>query len=92
MQLNVRQSRYFGRAKTLFQLILASTVANLTLVASKLGLMGRPRSGRNASGFSFVSLVAVWIAVICDLLALIPAYAVLLTIYASPNGASRPRF
>ncbi|MDP2661396.1 MAG: hypothetical protein Q8R28_11780, partial [Dehalococcoidia bacterium] len=29
----------FGRAKTLFQLLMAATVANLTLVATKAGLM-----------------------------------------------------
>jgi hypothetical protein len=39
MQLGVRQARYFGRAKTLFQLLMAATVANLTLVATKMGLM-----------------------------------------------------
>ena len=38
VQLGVRQSRYFGRAKTKFQLYLAATVANLTLMAGKLGL------------------------------------------------------
>ncbi len=32
-QLGVRQARYMGRAKTLFQLVMAATVANLTLVA-----------------------------------------------------------
>ena len=32
--------RYFGRAKTRFQLYLAATVANLTLVAGKAGLTG----------------------------------------------------
>ena len=37
VQLGIRQSRYFGRAKTRFQLYLAATVANLTLVAGKLG-------------------------------------------------------
>ena len=40
VQLGVRQARYFGRTKTLFQLLMASTVANLTLVAGKVGLMG----------------------------------------------------
>jgi Transposase DDE domain/Transposase domain (DUF772) len=39
MQLGVRQARYFGRSKTLFQLLMAATVANLTLVASRVGLM-----------------------------------------------------
>ena len=37
VQLGIRQSRYFGRAKTKFQLYLAATVANLTLVAAKAG-------------------------------------------------------
>ena len=37
-QLGIRQARYFGRVKTKFQLYLAATVANLTLVAGKLGL------------------------------------------------------
>src|SRR5215216_3657624 len=39
MQLGVRQARYIGRAKTLFQLLMAATVANLTLVAMRIGLM-----------------------------------------------------
>ena len=38
VQLGIRQARYFGRVKTRFQLYLAATVANLTLVASKAGL------------------------------------------------------
>ncbi len=39
MQLGVRQARYVGRTKTLFQLLMAATVANLTLVATKSGFM-----------------------------------------------------
>ena len=39
MQLGVHQARYFGRTKTLLQLLIAATVANLTLVATKAGLM-----------------------------------------------------
>ena len=38
VQLGIRQSRYFGRVKTKFQLYLAATVANLTLVLGKIGL------------------------------------------------------
>ena len=38
VQLGIRQSRYFGRAKTRFQLYLAATVSNLTLVTAKAGL------------------------------------------------------
>ena len=44
MQLKMRQSRFFGRAKTLFQLVMAATVANLTLifkVTRKTGDKGR---------------------------------------------------
>ena len=37
VQLGTRQSRYFGRAKTRFQLYLAATVANLTLPADTRG-------------------------------------------------------
>ena len=40
VQLGICQARYFGRAKTRFQLYLAATVANLTLVAGKDGLTG----------------------------------------------------
>jgi hypothetical protein len=44
MQLGVRQARYFGRVKTLCQLLLAATVANLTLAATTVGLLrGRRR-------------------------------------------------
>jgi hypothetical protein len=35
VQLGIRQARHFGRRKTLFQLLMAATVANLTLVANK---------------------------------------------------------
>ena len=50
VQLGIRQSRYFGRVKTRFQLYLAATVANLTLVAGKLGWSGRTggATGRSA--------------------------------------------
>jgi hypothetical protein len=48
VQLGVRQSRYFGRVKTLFQLLLAATVANLTLVATRMGMMSQgPGSSPN---------------------------------------------
>ena len=36
VQLGVRQARYLGRTKTLFQLLMAATVANPTLVAGKV--------------------------------------------------------
>jgi transposase len=40
VQLGVRKSRYFGRTKTLFQALMAAAVANLTLIAGKMGEMG----------------------------------------------------
>jgi transposase len=40
VQLGIRQARYFGRAKTLYQLLMAATVANLTLVAGQVGQIG----------------------------------------------------
>jgi hypothetical protein len=39
VQLGIRQARYFGRKKTTFQLLLAATVANLTLIATRTGQM-----------------------------------------------------
>ena len=45
VQLGIRQSRYFGRVKTRFQVYLAATVANLTLVLGKIGLSGGTSGG-----------------------------------------------
>jgi hypothetical protein len=47
VQLGVRQARYVGRAKTLFQVRLAATVANLTLVADLQGRR-KTRTSRQA--------------------------------------------
>ena len=55
VQLGIRQSRYFGRAKTRFQLYLAATVANRTLVAAKAGLTGETGSGPPSAGRSLVA-------------------------------------
>ena len=76
VQLGIRQARYFGRVKTKFQLYLAATVANLTLVAGKIGLLGSTDGGaaghrvvRNvvhtvvanaAANFSVVRLGQLW--------------------------------
>ena len=48
VQLGLRQSRYFGRVKTRFQLYLAATVANLTLVAGKIELSDSVGGGAEA--------------------------------------------
>ena len=58
VQLGIRQSRYFGRIKTRFQLYLAATVANLTLVAGKCGLTGDTGSGPPCAGRSLVAGIA----------------------------------
>ena len=58
VQLGIRQSRYFGRIKTRFQLYLAATVANLTLVAGKCGLTGETGSGPPCAGRSLVAGIA----------------------------------
>ena len=72
VQLGIRQARYFGRAKTRFQLYLAATVANLTLVAGKSGLTGDisgaaiasraacAGTGSAASNFDAIRLVQIW--------------------------------
>ena len=56
VQLGIRQARYFGRVKTTFQLYLAATVANLTLVAGKIGRSGSTDGG--AAGHRVVLNVA----------------------------------
>lgn len=50
VQLGMRQARYFGRAKTRFQLLMAATVANLTLLATKAGLEARLRRAAASTG------------------------------------------
>ena len=57
VQLGIRQARYFGRVKTKFQLYLAATVANLTLVAGKIGLSGS--IGGGAAGHRVVRNVVL---------------------------------
>jgi hypothetical protein len=58
MGLGMRQARYFGRAKTRFQLFLAAAVANLTLVAGKTGLM----KGKAGEKPLLSKLLAAWLA------------------------------
>jgi transposase len=53
-QLGVRQSRYLGWAKTLFQLLMAATVANLTLVAASV------IKAKRSFAFIFASLRRLW--------------------------------
>ena len=100
VQLGIRQSRYFGRVKTKFQLYLAATVANLTLVAGKIGLSGSTGGGaaghrvvlndvravvaNAAANFSVIRLGQLW--------SLILFVSALLPKPLSPTKAFRPGF
>ena len=96
VQLGIRQSRYFGRIKTRFQLYLAATVANLTLVAAKAGLTGEPGSGPSAGsalaagmGNSAANCGAAWLGQITTLTLLAAA---LLPKSLFPTRGFRPDF
>ena len=100
VQLGIRQARYFGRVKTKFQLYLAATVANLTLVAGKIGLSGSTGGGATgrrvvlnvvhtvvanaAADFSAVRLGQLW--------SLILLTSALLPKSLYPTRAFRPAF
>ena len=72
VQLGIRQARYFARARTRFQLYLAATVANLTLVEGKAGLTGDiggaaigshaawANTGRVAANFGAIRIGQIW--------------------------------
>ena len=93
VQLGIRQSRYCERAKTRFQLYLAATVANLTLVAAKAGLTGETGSGPPSAGRALVRWHrqprAAWLGQITTLTLL--AAALLTKSFSSTRG-SRPSF
>ncbi len=82
MQLGLRQDRYFGRTKTLFQLLLAATVANLTLVATRTRLMrGRHRHNLQPS------------TQILDLLPILNViHSLFAAVFTCQHPAFRPRF
>jgi hypothetical protein len=67
MQLGSRQARYIGWTKTLFQLALAATVANLTLLAGRA--VAHPPQAGAVSGSSSAAAVLT-VAVLVLLLAL----------------------
>jgi hypothetical protein len=58
VQLGIRQARYFGRKKTTFQLLLAATVANLTLIATQIGQM--TPGGKSVSSFFHHLSSQIW--------------------------------
>ena len=95
-QLGIRQARYFGRVKTKFQLYLAATVANLTLMAGKLGLTddtGDGPLGNHVIGAEVVNTVATFAAIrLAQIWSLAFLTSVLLPQSHFPNQAFRPDF
>ena len=94
--LGIRQSRYFGRAKTKFQLYLAATVANLILVAAKVGLPGGTGGGCSVGNSLRTKAIRSALDFVPARFAQILTPALLasasLLIYISPNKAFRPDF
>ncbi len=75
VQLGIRQSRYFGRVKTRFQLLMAATVANLTLVAAKMEMMKVARGMNNMLSSRVNALIAFLITFSLFGQSLIPVHA-----------------
>ena len=99
VHLGIRQSRYFGRVKTRFQLYLAATVANLTLVAAKTGLPGGTggscsvgSSLRTKAIHSALEIVPARFAQILTLTLLASASLPKFISFISPDKAFRPDF
>ena len=96
VQMGIRQSRYFGRVKTRFQLYLAATVANLTLVASKAGLredIGGPSKVGSVLRIRTIHSTVDFIpARLCQIWALALLTSASLPKFISPNRAFRPDF
>ena len=96
VHLGIRQSRYFGRVKTRFQLYLAATVANLILVAAKVGLPGGTGGGCSVGNSLRTKAISSALDFVPARFAQILTPALLasasLLIYISPNKAFQPDF
>ena len=99
VHLGIRQSRYFGRVKTKFQLYLAATVANLTLVAAKACLPGGTGGGcsggsslRTKAILSALETVPARLAQVMPLALLASASLPKFIPFISPDKAFRPDF
>ena len=92
VQLGICQSRYFGRIKTRFQLYLAATVANLTLVASRAGMTGATGSGSASAGRALVNGITNLVAWLGQISTLTLLPAALLTKSLFPTRSFRPSF
>ena len=63
VQLGLRQARYVGRTKTLFQLLMAAAVANLTLLALANGANPAHRAPADAAAVAVLlvaTLLTLW--------------------------------
>ena len=58
VQLGIRQARYVGRTKTVFQICLAAAVANLTLLAASTNALA------DTSSDGFGRILTVWAALV----------------------------
>ena len=99
VQLGIRQARYFGRAKTKFQLYLAATVANLTLVAAKACLPANTGGGSSVGRVFHAGTIRSALEIVPARLAQILTLALLTSASLpefipsiSPNRAFRPDF
>ena len=96
VQLGIRQSRYFGRAKTEFQLYLAATVANLTLVAAKASLSANTGCGSSVGNAPRARTIRSALEIVPARLAQILTLALLASAKLSKcrliNKAFRPDF
>ena len=99
VHLGIPQSRYFGRVKTRFQLYLAATVANLTLVAAKADLPGGTGGGcsggsslRTKAIRSALDLVPARLGQVMPLALLASASLPKFIPFISPDKAFRPDF
>ena len=96
VRLGIRQSRYFGRVKTGFQLYLAATVANRTLVAAKVGLPTNTGGGSSIGSALRAGTIRSALEIVPARLAQILTLALLasasLPEYIFPYRAFRPDF
>ena len=88
VQLGIRQARYVGRPKTLFQLLMAATVANLTRIAG-LDAASSGQSGLQTG--PSLALIVLWVAAAALLAA--PSHRYPRSIpFPNPLGSATPRF
>jgi len=86
VQLGIRQARYFGRAKTRFQLLMAAAVANLTLLAGHAQLSG---GGDRPLGPSSTILSAIWLLIVAQSVIWRPQRPTLSAPAATAGGRAR---